>query len=196
MRLKKNKIYDVAINDYEGSMKENGKDIKSYQVWKDLIKRCYDPKYHEKFPTYKHCEVCDEWLYFSNFKKWFDDNYRWDLRNQGIRMELDKDLLSDDVKIYSPSSCVFLPNNVNTFIVKKNSNNTSGYRGVTWSKQKKKWVAGIIDFNTKKRKNLGLFEDIVEASNAYALARQQEVEKVKAYMKSLGYSDDIIDRIE
>lgn len=196
MRLKKNKIHGVAINDYEGSMKEDGKDIRSYQTWKGMLKRCYDENFVKKRKASDIAKVCDEWLYFSNFKKWFDDNYRWDLHNKGIRLELDKDLLSDGIKIYSPSTCVFLPNNVNSFIMRQYSSNTSGYRGVAWNKQKKKWVAGIIDFYTKKRRNLGVFYDIIDASNAYMLARRQEAEKVKLYMKSLGYPDNIVDKIE
>lgn len=196
MRLKKNKICGIAINDYEGSIKENGKDIKSYEVWKSMIKRCYNVDYQEKHPAYKNCKVCDEWLYYSNFKIWFDNNYRWDLYNQGIVVELDKDLLRQDEKIYSPLTCIFLPKSINSFIIRKKNNNSSGHIGVSWNKQKKKWVAGTVDFYTKQRINLGLFEDISDAILAYTLARQQQAEKVKIYMKSLGYSDDIINKIE
>ena len=36
-----------------------------YQKWKDLIKRCFCPKYQEKRPTYKDCTVTEEWKYLS-----------------------------------------------------------------------------------------------------------------------------------
>lgn len=43
----------------------------------------------------------------------------------------------------------------------KNSNNTSGYRNVSWSKRDKKWVVQMqID---KKHKTLGRFDDVDEA---------------------------------
>lgn len=49
-----------------------------------------------------------------------------------------------------------------------NKNNTSGRKGVTWFKSRKKWVAQIhLD---GKRKCLGYFDDIDEAAQAYDAA--------------------------
>lgn len=43
----------------------------------------------------------------------------------------------------------------------KNSNNTSGYRNVTWSKREQKWIVQLqID---KRNKTLGWFDDVHEA---------------------------------
>lgn len=133
---KKNKlVYGVGVNDYEGRVKINGKMIKSYNTWKNMLERCYDDKLLKKYPTYTDCTVCEEWLYFSNFKKWFDEHYRWDLDEKGLRPCLDKDLLVKGNKIYSPDTCIFLPNSVNSFLANKQSRNTSGYIGVTWCKK-------------------------------------------------------------
>lgn len=47
----------------------------------------------------------------------------------------------------------------------KQKNNTSGYKGVSWYKRYKKWVAYIrVD---SKRKHLGYFDDIKDAARAY-----------------------------
>lgn len=47
----------------------------------------------------------------------------------------------------------------------KKSNNTSGYKGVSWDKSFKKWASSInID---GRRKKLGRFNDPVEAARAY-----------------------------
>ena len=43
--------------------------------------------------------------------------------------------------------------------------NTSGYKGVTWSKQSKKWRA-VIEYQ-KKKIHLGVFEKIEDARDAY-----------------------------
>ena len=48
---------------------------------------------------------------------------------------------------------------------KKYIHNTSGYKGVTWNKAVKKWVARI-ELN-KKRNHLGYFIDIKDAAHAY-----------------------------
>lgn len=54
---------------------------------------------------------------------------------------------------------------------KKNSNNTSGYKGVIWDKRAKKWVAQIkVNY---KRKWLGTFDTAHKASLAYDLAAKK-----------------------
>ncbi len=53
----------------------------------------------------------------------------------------------------------------NTFNQKIKSNNTSGYKGVVWNKQNKKWVARIKVKG--KYKFLGMSNDILIAANLY-----------------------------
>lgn len=40
-----------------------------YQRWFGIIQRCYSEKRHKLKPTYKGCEVCEDWLNFQNFAK-------------------------------------------------------------------------------------------------------------------------------
>lgn len=47
----------------------------------------------------------------------------------------------------------------------KSKNNTSGVKGVSWQKSRNKWIANI-NINGKQ-KNLGRFDTIEEAQNAY-----------------------------
>ena len=101
-------IFNNGINDYDDITYRNGRDIKSYSVWHSMLQRCYDDKYHIKHPTYEGCTVCDEWLYFSNFKKWFDENYI-----EGT--QLDKDIFSKN-KVYSPETCCFVPREINVLM--------------------------------------------------------------------------------
>lgn len=58
--------------------------------------------------------------------------------------------------------CDFHKNGANS---KKQSNNTSGYKGVHWDKRKNKWRA-MIGFEMKL-KHIGHYEDIKEAASAY-----------------------------
>lgn len=195
MRKKYKLVYGVGVNDYKGKISVEGKFIKSYETWKNMLDRCYSEKHQDKCPTYIGCTVSEEWLSFSNFKKWFDEHYRWDLDELGLRPSLDKDLLSEDNKVYSAETCVFLPNKVNSFLANKQSNNTSGFTGVYWDKRASKWRAQINDFHTGKKKYLGLFTDIELANQSYIKAREIESLKVKDYLRELGYGDNIIDKI-
>ena len=61
----------------------------AYSTWASMLNRCYNPKYKEKHPTYVGVTCCEEWLLFTNFDKWFKDNYI-----KGY--QLDKDLLVKD----------------------------------------------------------------------------------------------------
>ena len=137
---------------------------KAYQTWRSIIRRAYDPKFHEKYPTYKDVTVCTEWHNFQNFAKWFEDNYI-----DGYH--IDKDLLGGDNKIYSLETSVFIPQALNTFLANSHSVNTSGKIGVCWDKRDKKWLAQIRDGNSKCR-YLGCFDDIEEASKTYQSQRE------------------------
>lgn len=82
----------------------NGKTTKEYMFWHGMHRRCYDPKYHEIYPSYIDCEVREEWQNFQVFCDWYDKNKPTE---QG-RWELDKDILVEGNRIYSPDACVFV----------------------------------------------------------------------------------------
>ena len=104
----------------EGKYKafENGKLTDEYNIWHHMLGRCYDPKLHEKYSTYKDCEVEDKWLNFQNMCKWIDENY---YEIPGEKMCLDKDILCKGNKIYSRSTCIFVPHRINTLFVKRDN---------------------------------------------------------------------------
>lgn len=87
---------------------------KSYQVWHNMLLRCYYEKDRHKNKAYANVSVCEEWFNYSNFHKWFEENYI-----EG--MQLDKDMLSKESKIYSPQTCCFLSAYDNSDIKPKTS---------------------------------------------------------------------------
>ena len=106
---KNKRIFGLGINDLSENVYLYGKATKPYQTWKGMLERCYDSKCQSKHPTYIGCTVAHEWLYFSNFKKWFDQNYR-----EG--MHLDKDILIEGNKVYAAETCRFVPPHVNNLL--------------------------------------------------------------------------------
>ena len=107
------KLYGVGINDADYVVRPNGKIDAAYSRWSCMLFRCYSEKYHAKQPTYADCLVCDEWLIFSNFKRWFDENYV-----EGY--QLDKDILFKGNKVYSPETCCFVPKEINCILEASN----------------------------------------------------------------------------
>ena len=93
------------------------KDI--YSRWSHMLCRSYDEKYHLEKPSYKDCEVCNEWLNFQAYAKWHEQNY---YQIEGEVMALDKDLFGNSkIKIYSPKTCCFLPMKINSVISSTNN---------------------------------------------------------------------------
>lgn len=85
--------------------KINSKSTAVYECWSKMIKRCYCSIYHKTRPTYKDCEVCDEWKNFQVFAEWYKKNHPKD----GLSYQLDKDKLAGGIgKLYSPETCQFL----------------------------------------------------------------------------------------
>ena len=183
-----------GVGNYRAQIK--GKNTSEYNTWKHMLERCCDNKYQEKKPTYKGTTICSEWHNFQNFAKWYEENFP---KIEGIKFSLDKDLLQEDVenKIYSPTTCVFLPQSVNSFLTNKHSDNTSSYTGVSWHRIGKKWVSNIRLFGEGKIKNLGLFTTPEDASEVYQQARAEQSEKVKSYLRELNYlPEEIINLIK
>ncbi len=152
---KRGLVYGVGINDAEyvtGPM-INRKQIVCpfYQRWASMLERCYSKACHKKHPTYIGCTVCDEWLLFSNFKAWMEQQ-DW----QG--KELDKDIIVNGNKIYSPDTCAFVDQRTNAFVIDSISRRGDFMIGVFFNKETKKFRAICSNPFTKKRDFLGEFQ--------------------------------------
>ena len=114
----------------EGKYKvsENRKLMDEFVIWYDMLRRCYDPKFHEKHSTYKDCIVEDYLLNFQHMGKWINENY---YEIPGERMCLDKDILHKGNKIYSRETCIFVPERINTLFVKSDKARGDCSIGVT-----------------------------------------------------------------
>ena len=94
---------------------------KEYEVWNNILVRCFDEKYKEKYPTYKNVTCCEEWLLFENFYEWLHSQENFDKWINGKRWDVDKDILVKGNKVYSPNNCCLVPNNVNKLFSKNDS---------------------------------------------------------------------------
>ena len=150
----------------DGLSRMNGKQTKPYEAWKSILRRCYDPKFHVRQPTYIGCSVCDEWLYFPTFKTWFDENYV-----DGY--QLDKDLLVDGNKEYGPDTCIFVPSQINSLFSDCGRRRGEYPIGVCYRKKTDKFEAYVMIDG--KKKHLGCFDDANEAHKAYIKAKKVNV---------------------
>ena len=96
----------------EGKYKvwENSRQIRVYHTWVNMLMRCYDDKFHEKHSTYIECETSEIFHNFQNFGAWDSENF---YIVEGETMCLDKDILVKGNKIYSPDTCIYVPQTIN-----------------------------------------------------------------------------------
>lgn len=127
-----------------------------YSRWYDILRRCYNKKALVSHPTYEACSICDEWRYFTNFKKWMESQ-DWEGKC------LDKDLLVKDNQVYSPTTCMFISNALNTFISKKRKGQKY-MTGVSWHKRDKVFTAQCQDILLGKLVHLG-YHDTEEGAH-------------------------------
>lgn len=173
----------LGVGDYNS----NSMGGKIYRAWSGVLERSSSIKFKEKYKSYKNVTVCEEWYNFQVFAKWFDDNYPKHI--DGIKFELDKDLLQRDMedKIYSPETCLLLPKRINGFMVNLQIDNKSGHAGVYYYPKRSKWWAMTRSQDTKRTMILGVFETKEEAIVCYSENRNRMAEELKDYMRSLGY---------
>ena len=129
-----------------------------YYTYIGMLRRCYtetDESY--KYYGAKGATVCAEW------KESYETFRDWALANgYEEHLVLDKDAKQANTanKIYSPDTCVFIHKTSNASI--KSSRNTSGYIGVSFHTESKKYTA-VVAFN-RVQNYLGLFDTALEAA--------------------------------
>lgn len=145
----------------------DGKITKEYNLWSGMMTRAYNPKYHEKKPSYTDVTVCDEWLHADNFMEWCQTQIGYKEQD----FQLDKDILSKGNKIYGPDACIFVPAEINSQLTKANSRRGDYPIGVSWHSQHEKFMACLRQ--DKKTRHLGYFHCPTKAFYAYKVAKER-----------------------
>ena len=193
-------VYGVGyIGEGKYIISKNGKETDVYKIWRGVLRRCYDEKVHKKHPTYKDCIVCEEWHNFQNFAKWYEENY-YQVNNE--KMHLDKDILIKGNKIYSPQTCIFVPNKINTLFTKGDAVRGDLPIGVALDKRHNKYQSQCRTQNGS-RKWLGYYNTSYEAFQVYKRFKESLVKQVadeykpyipqKLYEAMYNYKVEIID---
>ena len=157
----------------------NGKTCKIHSLWRNMIERCYSKKFHRINPTYIGCTVSDEFKDYSKWREWYD-NYPY--KQDG--WQLDKDLLTKGNKVYSEDSCVFIPKEINSLLVKSTASRGEYLIGVSWHKRDKVFVAKI-SLGAGNQKVLGYYDNEYEAHLSYKKAKEEYIKELADKYKDL-----------
>ena len=180
-------VCGVGIIGTKYPVSEGGRDTKDYALWKRMLERCYSDSYQKKRPTYEGCEVSDNFKYYEYFYEWCNKQIGFDVKG----WHLDKDLLIKGNKVYSENSCVFIPPEINTLLIKRAASRGEYLIGVYWDKTHKAFVAQV-NKNKGKQEHLGLFTTEIEAFNTYKQAKEtfikEQAEKWKSQIDTRAYN--------
>ena len=155
-----------GFNDKTRPVFVDGKKVKEYELWQSMLNRCFSEKYQTRYPTYKGCNVSDNFLNYAYFYDWCHRQIGFGkVDEKGRSWCLDKDLLFVGNKTYSETACVFVPHEINTFFNAYGNARGEYPLGVCFHKQKGKFVAQCTV--NGKPQHLGLFNTPEEAFAVY-----------------------------
>lgn len=190
------KVLGIGILDIPFSKNSSETTRRAYNVWEDVLDRCYNDETKKRMPTYEGCTMCKEWWLFSNFLKWFEEN----IKNG---QHIDKDILIKGNKVYSPETCCSVPKSINSMMA---SCHSRGNRDLPVGvyKNGNKYVS-YISFSDSTQKYLGIFATVEEAFGVYKKEKEMHIKRVaqeyfdkgeiteKVYMALMNYKIEITD---
>lgn len=144
-----------------------------YDVWIDMLKRCYYGKGKHKQPAYYGiCVVCKEWLNFQVFAQWYEDN-KYEVEG---RLHIDKDILFPKCNIYSPETCILVPQRINMLFMNK--------------KNKRGLPNGIVPCNKGysvkyNDEKFGTYRTLKEAYEIYSEVKERTIKQIADDYKNI-----------
>ena len=128
-----------------------------YSTWKNMMSRCHNENdINYKYYGDRGIAVCDEWHNIANFV-----NDMYPSFTEGLTLDREDNDLG-----YSKSNCRWTTKVIqsrNTRVLK--TSNTSGYRGISFCKDKNKYKAEITV--KPKKIHIGYFKTAIEGAKAY-----------------------------
>ena len=160
------KICNIGINDAEYSITN----CPYYKKWRAIIERCS----HNN--RYKEHTICDEWIYFSNFKSWME---KQDWKGK----ILSKTLLSPKNNLYSPEHCIFVNYKIANIVSTSNKIKHNFPIGVSYISRHKKYVG---KFNDGQKNYTKYFKTSLEAHKFW------QIQKIKFIVDLASQQNDLI----
>lgn len=168
---------------------------KTYRQWIAMMQRCYAQDSTRNI-TYKDVVVCDEWHNYSLFLEWAEKQVGFEAEGY----HLDKDILQKGNRVYCPTLCGFVPQNINSLFCKADS--IRGEYPIGVRKYKKRFLSTVCN-GAGEQINLGSSLTVEDAFLKYKKAKEaiirlvadfhKEVIDSKIYQALINYEVEITD---
>lgn len=169
-------VFGVGVTGNKSPTMFKKKINKEYRTWADMLRRCYDEKYKEKYQTYKNVTCCKEWLLYENFYEWLHSQENFDEWLNGERWAIDKDILVKNNKMYSSETCILVPPNINGLFLKCNA--TRGNLPIGVKRHGNSFQAKCMNPFTNKTISLGCYKTPVEAFLVYKPFKENIIKQI------------------
>ena len=175
-------VHGVGVSGTKYPSRVNGVLTKEYDLWQNMLRRCYSDIYKKKYPTYESCEASDKFKSYEYFYEWCHKQIGFGNQGDENPFHLDKDLLIKGNKVYSENTCVFIPKEINQLLVKSTASRGEYLIGVTFEKSSGKFISQI-SINSRNVK-IGRFKTEIEAFEAYKEAKENVLRGLAEKWKS------------
>lgn len=156
----------------------NRRNTKIYEMWENMLKRCYAINRGKRSVTYYDCSVNEEWHNFQNFAQWYEDNY---YEIEGQKMCLDKDIKYKGNRVYSAKNCLIVPERINILFKTNRSQRGSEPIGVHYHRGE--YVARCNTLNG--RIQIGTYSNPKTAFQSYKKFKEKYIKQVADEYKHL-----------
>lgn len=147
--------------------------------------RCYGNHKQKNMACYIGCSVSENFKDFQYFAKWCNEQKGFGRKGY----VLDKDILVPNNKVYSETTCIFVPDIINSFFTFRKISKRNLPVGVSWCDTEGKYKVYCAQLNGKN-KTIGRFSNIEIAYNSYC----KEKERL-ARILAENFKDEIDDRV-
>lgn len=169
-------VYGVGIIGTKYPRSVNCRNIKEYETWRQILRRCFDNEFKDRQPAYKVITCCDEWLSYENFYEWLHSQPNFDKWYHGKRWAVDKDIFKKRNKEYSPEMCCLVPQNVNCLFLKREAERGNYPIGVSYKDGG--FIASCHNPFINDREELGSYSTPEKAFSIYKNHKEDIIKKV------------------
>lgn len=121
----------------------NKESTKVYRLWEGILQRCYYGS--ETHKAYRDCAVDPRFFEFQDFAEWAVTQVGYLAED----FQLDKDILFEGNRTYSPESCVFVPRQINSLFTGRKMSKYGTPTGVAYIAREGTYRAALRDANRK-----------------------------------------------
>lgn len=196
-------LHKFGVVDFSGKVTTGGKRNKDYSLWASMLQRCYSENTNARKGVYIGCSVSENFKSYSYFSLWCQEQNGYKSKDcNGKVWQLDKDLLVKGNKVYSEDTCVFVPQQINALLTKRQNLRGDHPIGTSLNRKSGKFQANCKNGDGKLI-YLGLHNTPQEAFQAYKVFKEAVIKEVadkykgqldpRAYQTLMTYQVEITD---